>query len=203
MPLYFRTFVLAMKNLILFGPPGSGKGTQASYLSEQFELLHLSTGDLLREEIKKASALGVEAKSFLDAGQLVPDEVVIGMISSKLDDYLEKVKGFIFDGFPRTVAQAEALDELLEFKGTEIHKVLFLQVGDDELITRLLERGKTSGRVDDQNRETIQKRIEVYGNETAPVADYYKAKEKVSTIQGVGTIEEIRESLSKEIEILD
>jgi adenylate kinase len=183
-----------MFNLILFGPPGSGKGTQSDSLVEKYGLVHLSTGNLLREEIAKKTPLGIEAKNFIDKGQLVPDEVVIGMV----DSYFEKnkeAKGFLFDGFPRTVAQAVALDKLLELKKTEIAAVLALEVGEEELVQRLLNRGKTSGRSDDTNEEVIRKRFTVYKNETTPVAEHYKRANKFEPIKGEGLVQEIFDSL--------
>ena len=188
-----------MLNLILFGPPGSGKGTQSEKLIAKYGLKHLSTGDLLRTEISQKTALGLEAKSIMDKGQLVPDEVVIGMISSALDTN-SAAKGFLFDGFPRTSAQAEALDKLLELKGTSINIMLAMQVSEEELVTRLLKRGVTSGRSDDNNEAVIRARIAEYNNKTAAVADYYKKFDKVVNVKGEGGIEEIFEGLCKEID---
>lgn len=188
-----------MFNIILFGPPGSGKGTQSEKLIEKYGLIHLSTGDLLRKERKLKTPLGLEAQQFIDKGQLVPDEVVIGMISSALDENPE-TRGFLFDGFPRTVAQAEALDKLLELKKSEIGVVLFLEVDEEELINRLVHRGKTSGRTDDSDENIQRKRQEVYKNETLPVAAYYSKLKKVVTIDGMGSIEEIFSRLSVQIE---
>ncbi|OQP65770.1 adenylate kinase [Niastella vici] len=188
-----------MFNLILFGPPGSGKGTQSEKLIEKFGWIHLSTGDLLRKEIANATPLGLEAKSFMDKGQLVPDEVVIGMIGSALDAN-PAAKGFLFDGFPRTVAQAEALDALLSGKGSEITLVLALEVGQEELVARLLNRGKTSSRSDDRDENVIRKRLVEYDTKTAIVADYYSQFGKVAKIKGEGSIEDIFQSLSAEIE---
>ncbi len=188
-----------MFNLILFGPPGSGKGTQSEKLIDRYGLKHLSTGDLLRSEIAQHTALGMEAKSLMDKGQLVPDEVVIGMISSALD-HNPKAKGFLFDGFPRTSAQAEALDKLLQLKHTSIGVMLALDVSEEELVRRLLKRGETSGRSDDTNEQVIRARIEQYHDKTAAVADYYKKFDKVKMIGGEGTIEEIFRSLAKEID---
>jgi len=188
-----------MFNLILFGPPGSGKGTQSEKLIEKFGWIHLSTGDLLRKEIANATPLGLEAKSFMDKGQLVPDEVVIGMIGSALDAN-PAAKGFLFDGFPRTVAQAEALDALLSGKGSEITLVLALEVGQEELVARLLNRGKTSSRSDDRDENVIRKRLVEYDTKTAIVADYYARFGKVAKIKGEGSIEDIFQSLSAEIE---
>jgi adenylate kinase len=179
-----------MLNLVLFGPPGAGKGTQSEKLIKQFNLVHLSTGDILRNEIANGTSLGLEAKKLMDQGILVPDEVVIGMISNKLDANKE-AKGFIFDGFPRTVAQAEALDGLLISKSTSISKMIALEVEHDELKKRLLLRGKDSGRPDDANPEIIEKRIQEYLSKTAPVADYYKSQHKFQSINGIGSIEEI------------
>lgn len=179
-----------MFNLILFGPPGSGKGTQSDKLVAKYGLIHLSTGNLLREEIAQRTPLGIEAKSFIDKGQLVPDEIVIGMV----DSYFEKhkdAKGFLFDGFPRTVAQARALDKLLELKKTEIGKVLILDVDEEELIKRLILRGKTSGRSDDTDEKIQRNRQEVYKNETLPVAAYYTKSRKVSNVDGMGDVDDI------------
>ena len=156
-----------MLNIVLFGPPGAGKGTQSEKLIEKYQLVHLSTGDILRGEIAAGTELGLEAKKLMDEGALVPDEVVIGMISSKLDQN-KGVKGFIFDGFPRTTAQAEALDSLLSEKSTSITTMLALEVDTEELTKRLLLRGKDSGRADDQNEEIIRNRISEYNNQTAP-----------------------------------
>ncbi|MBS1919603.1 MAG: adenylate kinase [Bacteroidetes bacterium] len=188
-----------MFNLILFGPPGSGKGTQSDKLVEKYGLIHLSTGNLLREEIGHKTPLGIEAKKFMDKGQLVPDEVVIGMIDSSLEHH-KGAKGFLFDGFPRTVAQAHALDKLLELKKTSIHSVLALEVNDEELIKRLLNRGKTSGRSDDTDEAVIRKRLAVYNNETAPVAEHYKKAKKFQAVKGQGTVDDIFCWLSEAID---
>ena len=188
-----------MLNLILFGPPGSGKGTQSEKLIVKYGLKHLSTGDLLRSEIAQQSPLGMEAKNFMDQGQLVPDAVVIGMIRSALETNPD-VKGFLFDGFPRTPAQAAALDELMELKGTSINTMLAMEVSEQELMIRLLKRGETSGRSDDTNEEVVRARITEYHNKTAAVADYYKQFGKVVTVKGEGSIEAIFNSLCKEID---
>lgn len=188
-----------MFNLILFGPPGSGKGTQSEKLISKYGLKHLSTGDLLRSEIAGQTPLGLEAKSFMDKGQLVPDEVVIGMISSALDANQE-AQGFLFDGFPRTEAQAEALDKLLKLKKTGIHLMLALDVSEEELVSRLLNRGKTSGRSDDTNETVIRARITEYHKKTSAVADYYKKFDKVKQVAGEGSIDEIFDALCKEID---
>ena len=188
-----------MFNLILFGPPGSGKGTQSEKLMARYHLRHLSTGDLLRSEISRQTALGVEAKKFMDKGQLVPDEVVIGMISTVLDEH-KNATGFLFDGFPRTSAQAEALDKLLEFKQAPISVMLALEVSEDELVKRLLKRGQTSGRSDDTNEQVIRARIEEYRLKTEAVADYYRQFNKVVMVKGEGSIEEIFRNLCQVID---
>ncbi|MGG9970928.1 adenylate kinase [Ferruginibacter sp. SUN002] len=188
-----------MFNLILFGPPGSGKGTQSEKLIAKYGLKHLSTGDLLRSEIAGGTALGLAAKSIMDKGQLVPDEVVIGMISSALDNNPD-AQGFLFDGFPRTAAQAEALDKLLELKDTSIGVMLALEVSEEELVKRLLKRGETSGRSDDTNESIIRARITEYQNKTTAVADYYRNFDKVVMIKGEGSIDDIFNRLSKEID---
>jgi adenylate kinase len=188
-----------MFNLILFGPPGSGKGTQSERLVDKYGLVHLSTGNLLREEITQRTPLGLEAKSFMDKGQLVPDEVVIGMVDSYFDKHRE-ARGFLFDGFPRTVAQAVALDKLLELKRTDISAVLALEVSEEELVKRLLNRGKTSGRSDDTNEEVIRKRFNVYSNETSPVADHYKKARKFQSIKGEGTVDDIFRAIADAID---
>lgn len=188
-----------MFNLILFGPPGSGKGTQSEKLIAKYGLKHLSTGDLLRSEIAAKTPLGLEAKSIMDKGHLVPDEVVIGMISSALENN-PNAKGFLFDGFPRTGAQAEALDKLLALKETSIAAMLALDVSEEELVKRLLKRGETSGRSDDTNENVIRARIIEYHKKTAMVADYYKKFDKVVLIEGEGTVEEIFAGLCKEID---
>ncbi len=188
-----------MFNLILFGPPGSGKGTQSEKLIAKFGLKHLSTGDLLRSEIANQTPLGVEAKKIMDKGQLVPDEVVIGMISSALDSN-PNAKGFLFDGFPRTSAQAEALDKLLELKKTSIAIMLALNVSEEELVKRLMKRGETSGRSDDTNENVIRARITEYRNKTEVVADYYNNFDKVVMVKGEGSVDDIFAALCKEIE---
>jgi adenylate kinase len=188
-----------MFNLILFGPPGSGKGTQSERLISRYGLKHLSTGDLLRSEIANKTELGLKAKSFMDRGELVPDEVVIGMIRSALDAN-PQAKGFLFDGFPRTKAQSEALDNLLGQRGEAINIVLALEVSEDELIKRLLNRGLTSGRPDDDNEDVIRARIAEYHKKTSAVADHYRLFDKVVGVKGEGTVDHIFNALSKEIE---
>ena len=192
-------YIYAMFNIILFGPPGSGKGTQSERLIDRYGLMHLSTGNLLREEIVNKTTLGLEAKKFMDSGQLVPDAVVIGMIRSAIKNN-PQVQGFLFDGFPRTVAQSQALDELLAEHHAEINAVLALEVTEKELIERLLNRGKTSGRSDDVNEEVIRARITEYQNKTSPVAGYYEQFGKVVRIAGEGDIESIFDSLCSEID---
>lgn len=187
-----------MLNIVLFGPPGAGKGTQSSKLIEKYKLVHLSTGDILRSEVANKTALGNEAKKLMDQGLLVPDEVVIGMIESRVDAD-RNAKGFIFDGFPRTTAQAEALDKLLLKKNTSISMMLSLEVEDEELIHRLLIRGKDSGRPDDQNKEVISKRINEYNSKTAPLKSYYSKQGKFHGINGVGSIDEIFDRLTSVI----
>jgi len=189
-----------MLNLILFGPPGSGKGTQANRIKENYNLMHLSTGDILRAERKSGSELGKKAQEFIDKGELVPDEVVIGMIANKLDTTKGTVSGYIFDGFPRTTAQAEALDEMLSKRSMSIALFLELVVSEEETTKRILKRGETSGRADDQNVETIRNRFRVYERQTAPIADLYSKRQKHSRIDGVGSIDEITDSICKHIE---
>lgn len=188
-----------MFNIILFGPPGSGKGTQSEKLIDRYGLIHLSTGNLLREEIANRTSLGLEAKKYMDSGQLVPDAVVIGMIRSAIKNNPE-AEGFLFDGFPRTVAQSEALDELLAENHSEINAVLALEVSENELIGRLLNRGKTSGRSDDVDEQVIRARIMEYENKTSPVAGYYDQFGKVVRLKGEGDVESIFDALCNEIE---
>ncbi len=187
-----------MLNLVLFGPPGAGKGTQSIKLIEKYQLIHLSTGDILRAEIANSTALGLEAKKLMDQGILVPDEVVIEMISSKLDAN-KGAKGFIFDGFPRTTAQAKALDTLLQHKNTAISMMLALDVQDEELTRRLLKRGLDSGRADDQNEEIVRKRIVEYTTKTAPLKEYYSTQGKFCSINGAGSVDTIFSSLCEKI----
>lgn len=182
-----------MFNLVLFGPPGSGKGTQSAKIIDKYGLIHVSTGDILRAEVANQTPLGVEAKKFMDAGELVPDEVVIGMIGTKLDENTQ-ANGFIFDGFPRTVAQAEALDKLLSFKQAPISLVVSLVVEEEELIKRLVLRGADSGRSDD-NEATAKKRFQEYLAKTAPVAEFYDIQEKLVEIEGIGAVDEIFHTL--------
>ena len=190
-----------MLNLVLFGPPGAGKGTQAARLVEKYHLVHLSTGDIFRSNIEEGTDLGQLAKSYIDEGALVPDEVTIGMLEAEVNSN-SNAKGFIFDGFPRTSAQAEALDAFLSSKDTEVSSMLALEVDENELITRLLERGKSSGRADDQDAGIIKNRIQVYENETAVLKTYYANQNKFFGIEGVGSIESITLGLCKAIDTL-
>ena len=185
-----------MLNIVLFGPPGAGKGTQSEKLIERYNLTHISTGDLFRIHIKEGTVLGKKAQKYMDEGNLVPDEVVIGMVDEKIKETASS-KGFLFDGFPRTVAQASALDNLLFFKDNPIDTMVSLKVDEDELKKRLLNRGLTSGRPDDQNQEKIANRITVYNKETSPVADYYRQQDKYNEVYGVGSIDDIFESICK------
>lgn len=189
----------SMLNIVLFGPPGAGKGTQSQYIVEKFKLIHLSTGDLLRSEIAAGTPLGKEAKLLMDDGKLVPDEVVIGMIDNKLQANKD-ANGFIFDGFPRTTEQAKALDDLLKSNDDSISGMIALEVPDEELISRLLERGKDSGRADDQNEDVIKNRLKVYNDQTAVLKNFYSKQGKFQEINGLGTIEEVFGRIENAIE---
>jgi adenylate kinase len=179
-----------MLNLVLFGPPGAGKGTQSQNLITKYGLIHLSTGDLLRSEIAQGTELGLQARAIMDRGELVSDDIVIGMIEHKVDKN-PNANGFIFDGFPRTKAQAEALDDLLQKKGTAISAMISLEVNEEELIRRLLDRGKDSGRADDQDPEVVKNRIKEYNNKTLPLKEYYAAENKYHAINGIGSVNTI------------
>ena len=183
-----------MLNLVLFGPPGAGKGTQSANLIEKYQLLHISTGDILRAEIQNKTKLGLEAKGLMDEGLLVPDNIVIGMIRKVVESNPE-AKGFIFDGFPRTKNQASELDLLLNENGGSILLMLSLEVSDEELIKRLLLRGKESSRADDQSEEIIRNRIQEYEKKTAPLKEFYKNQNKYISIEGIGTVGSISEKL--------
>lgn len=179
-----------MRNIVLFGPPGAGKGTQSALLVDHFGFVHLSTGDIFRSNIKGETELGKLAKSYLDQGKLVPDDVTISMLEDSVNAH-PNAQGFIFDGFPRTTAQAEALDAFLEGKGLSIHGMLALEVPEAELKVRLAKRAATSGRADDADPVVIQKRIDVYNAETAPVAEHYRSQGKYQGVEGLGGIEDI------------
>lgn len=187
-----------MLNLILFGPPGAGKGTQSEQLIDAYDLKHISTGDLLRAERKAGTELGVKANEYIAKGELVPDEVVVGMVRNFMKEHSSS-KGFIFDGFPRTTPQAEALDNLLAEFGAKIDVVLGLEVNEDELVKRLLLRGETSGRADDQSEETIRNRFKEYQTKTLPLMDYYTKKKSYVGVNGMGEIDQIQTSLIEEI----
>ncbi|WP_405292538.1 adenylate kinase [Algibacter sp. Ld11] len=190
-----------MTNLVLFGPPGAGKGTQANFLKEKYNLVHISTGDVFRFNIKNETALGMLAKSFIDKGELVPDQVTIDMLNAEVEKNAD-ANGFIFDGFPRTNAQAESLDKLMEAKDSQIDAMIALEVDDEVLVGRLLERGKTSGRPDDADESIIRNRITEYYNKTAILKDYYNAQDKYFGVDGVGSIEDITVRLSTAIDNL-
>lgn len=190
-----------MINVVLFGPPGSGKGTQAVKMSEKYDLLHISTGDLFRNAIKNETEMGLKAKAYTDKGNLVPDEVTIGMMNAVIEEN-PSVKGIIFDGFPRTVKQAEALDAFLNSRNTPISRMLALEVSDEELVKRLVNRGKESGRPDDKDVNIIQNRIDVYNAQTLPVADFYKVQNKLKNIKGEGSIDEIFGRICAELDLL-
>ncbi|OFY38251.1 MAG: adenylate kinase [Bacteroidetes bacterium GWF2_38_335] len=181
-------------NVVLFGPPGAGKGTQAKSLLTEYDLLHISTGDILRMEIADETALGIEAKKVIENGQLVPDNIVIGMIGALLEKNTD-ANGFIFDGFPRTRVQAEALDKLMEEMGWNINILITLDVPDNEVVKRILIRGKNSGRADDQNIDVIENRLKVYHEITSPVIEYYKAQKKYRSINGTGAVDEVFERI--------
>ncbi len=184
-----------MINIVLFGKPGAGKGTQAEFLKEKYNLVHLSTGDIFRFNIKNDTELGKLAKTFMDKGDLVPDKLTINMLQSEVDKN-PNAAGFLFDGFPRTIAQAEALDSFLENKGQNITATVALEADDNILVARLLERGKTSGRPDDQDEEKIRNRYEEYNQKTAPLMNYYKNQGKFFAVDGIGTIAEVNERLN-------
>ncbi|WP_339606938.1 adenylate kinase [uncultured Roseivirga sp.] len=188
-----------MVNIVLFGPPGAGKGTQSENIIKKYGLKHISTGDLFRKHLGEGTELGKKAQGFMDNGKLVPDEVVIGMVGETIKEY-KTAPGFIFDGFPRTVAQAEALDELLMKYNTTISCMIMLEVPVEELKKRLLERGKTSERADDQNEEKINVRIQEYNNKTVPVAEFYAKQNKICKVNGVGSIDSIFGQIEKAID---
>ncbi len=191
-----------MINLILFGPPGSGKGTQAANLVEKYSLVHISTGDLFRYELSNDTPLGLKAKEFMSKGELVPDEITIGMLENKVNKHPNS-NGFIFDGFPRTIPQAEALEKLMNTKGTGIDSLISLKVNKEEVVNRILERGKTSGRADDTDRAIVENRFTVYDNETRPVFEYFDEKGLSIEIDGMGRIEDVFERISVVIDSIN
>ena len=190
-----------MLNIVLFGPPGTGKGTQSEKVLKKYNLVHLSTGDLFRLHLNNETALGLEAKKYMNKGDLVPDEIVIGMVEDKINKS-SNVIGFVFDGFPRTINQAIALDNMLEKKNIPIKQMIALKVDEKELIKRIQNRAKTSGREDDKSIDKINNRIQVYNQETKPVADYYKKHDKYSEVDGIGEIDEIFIKLCSKIDDL-
>ncbi|MDR2423143.1 MAG: adenylate kinase [Prevotellaceae bacterium] len=188
-----------MFNIVLFGPPGAGKGTQAAKMAAEYNLTHLSTGDILREEMKRNSPLGQQVKALIDGGELVPDATVIKLIGEKLKS-AHNTDGFIFDGFPRTVEQAKALDEMLAGQNLEIASMITLEVEENELVARLMLRGESSGRADDSNIEVIKNRIKVYNQQTAPVAEYYRQQQKHAAVSNMGTIDQTFALIAAEIQ---
>ena len=191
-----------MLNIVIFGAPGSGKGTQSDKIIDKYHLFHISTGDVLRDNMRRGTELGKVAKGYIDQGQLVPDELIIDLLAQVLDENKEKAAdGVIFDGYPRTIPQAEALEQLLADRGTRIDAVVGLEVPDEELIKRILLRGQLSGRADD-NEETARKRLEVYYNQTSPLKAYYEEQGKYRAINGMGTIDGIFDQISQELDNL-
>lgn len=190
-----------MINIVLFGKPGAGKGTQAEFLKEKYQLVHISTGDVFRYNLKNDTELGKQARVFMDAGDLVPDELTTKMLIDEVNKNLD-AKGILFDGYPRTISQAEALDAFLPTIGSQVTATVALEADDEVLVSRLLERGKTSGRVDDQDEEKIRNRYQEYNEKTAPLMDYYKAQNKFHAVDGIGSIQEITERLTQVIDNL-
>lgn len=188
-----------MLNLVLFGAPGSGKGTQSAKLIEEYGLHHISTGEVLRDHIKRGTDLGKVAQEYISQGQLIPDDLMISILNDVLEKEAKGKAGVIFDGFPRTIPQAEALKDLLKKRGTDLHAVVGLEVPEDELVERMLNRGKETGRADD-NLETIKKRLDVYHNQTSPLRDYYHKEGKYIKINGSGIVDEIFTAIAKELE---
>lgn len=185
-----------MINIVLFGKPGAGKGTQAEFLKGKYNLTHISTGDVFRFNLKNGTELGKQAQFFIDKGDLVPDSLTIKMLEDEVSKHEADTKGFLFDGFPRTIPQAEALDAFLASKGWLVNATVALEANDEILVARLLERGKTSGRADDQDEALIRNRYQEYNNKTAPLADYYKNQQKFYEVDGIGSVEEVTERLS-------
>ena len=190
-----------MINIVLFGKPGAGKGTKAEFLKEKYQLVHISTGDVFRYNLKNDTELGKQARVFMDAGDLVPDELTTKMLIDEVNKNLD-AKGILFDGYPRTISQAEALDAFLPTIGSQVTATVALEADDEVLVARLLERGKTSGRVDDQDEEKIRNRYQEYNEKTAPLMDYYKAQNKFHAVDGIGSIQEITERLTQVIDNL-
>ena len=190
-----------MINIVLFGKPGAGKGTQAEFLKEKYQLVHISTGDVFRYNLKNDTELGKQARVFMDAGDLVPDELTTKMLIDEVNKNLD-AKGILFDGYPRTISQAEALDAFLPTIGSQVTATVALEADDEVLVARLLERGKTSGRVGDQDEEKIRNRYQEYNEKTAPLMDYYKAQNKFHAVDGIGSIQEITERLTQVIDNL-
>lgn len=191
-----------MKNIVIFGAPGAGKGTQSDKLIEKYELGHISTGDVLRNEIKNGTELGQTAKGYIDNGQLIPDDLMVSILASVYDGFGKEHAGVIFDGFPRTIPQAEALKKMLAERGHQIDAMIELSVPEDELMARLLNRGKLTGRSDD-NEETIKKRLDVYHNQTAPLIDWYENEGIHHHVEGLGTVDEIFGRICAVVDVLD
>jgi adenylate kinase len=189
-----------MLNIVLFGPPGAGKGTQSQIVMSKYNLMHLSTGDILRNAMDRKTPRGIQAKKYMSRGELVPDELVIGIIGRRLDEYLNKTNGFIFDGFPRTTVQAKEFDIILAQKQISITLMIELEVDHDELISRLMKRGQLSGRSDDQDIDVINNRINIYNQSTRPLMEYYKAQGKYVGINGMGDVDEIYQRICSVID---
>ncbi|MCD4746895.1 MAG: adenylate kinase [Bacteroidales bacterium] len=187
-----------MFNLIIFGPPGSGKGTQSIKIAEKYDLVHISTGDIFRKEIRGKTDIGLKVQSIIEKGELVPDDLLIEILESAMNKHIN-AKGFVFDGFPRTIRQADDLDQLMKKMNNDVTLVLALEVNDDEIISRLLKRAEIEGRKDD-TREVIENRINIYNNQTKPLIDFYKKQDKFQAVYGVGSIDDIFNNLCKVID---